>query len=135
MVSKKIIIFLYFSFIISACDDSGDISKLNSTILGSWKLDKSFVNEKESDNLKDIEITFFDNSNFQRRENEDLLFGNWNIKSNSKLEIKWEGGGKAEYKIEKLTSNNLQYSFYIDEGTGFPQLELTYSFIKSKSSG
>lgn len=131
----KIQFFLFFLIILSSCDDSDSLSGDYQLLEGNWIIDKIYVNGVESDNVNSIEFEFAESGEAIRIENDNTEIGVWDIRDNRILRIRWEDESTSQYKILKLNSNELEYSFNLDQGIGFPQLELTYSLKKSKSSG
>jgi hypothetical protein len=104
-------------------------------IEGNWIIESLEVNGVESDNIDQIEFEFFDSGEVIRTENANTDKGIWDFSSSNRLRINWDEGKTTTYSVLTLTNSDLKYSYFLDQGIGFPQLELTYSFKKSKSSG
>lgn len=124
---------LLFTF--TSCDDDQDIVERNRLIIGSWNLESQMVNEEQSDNIRPTILIFNEDAKFSFIEASDTSSGTWDLTSFTNLRINWDDETVSNYKILRLNSQELVYEFYLDSGTGFPQLLLTNSFIKSKSSG
>ncbi|MDC1068322.1 hypothetical protein OAQ99_04105 [Candidatus Kapabacteria bacterium] len=130
----KLLLFISLFFIMS-CDDNENLAGKYDLLTAEWDLEAIYVNDILSSNNENIKYIFNENQSFIRIDDNGAESGTWLLDSKNVLVLNWESSETVKLRIVKLDSKEFSYNVFLDQGTGASQLSLTYSFIKSNSSG